>query len=179
MSQDKDKKYGAKKMGYTGAMKSQKISIRVTEETFHYIGTLPGKNLSDKFGYLINQSMGNAGGGKEAVLNEISKLQESVDGLCEKLKESHSPGELFQSEEFLIKTMLKQSGYKPDMEITARIMLLNAITGHNHSLRDIREKWEGQKSGDSHEAAVLIKSIAEQLGIQEQQKSRNVELCNE
>lgn len=162
-------------------LKTKKVSVRLTEETYRYVSGLPGNNLTDKLELLIEGFAAAAGDRRAAdtkdAIAAIDRLKEDLNEVCGKLKAAaHSPGEQFQSEEFLIRTMLMRSGYRPEKEVIARIMLLNAITGHSHTLQDIRRKWESMRyngiSDHGQEMAGLVREIAQQLGRQEIQAER-------
>ncbi|MBD5467598.1 MAG: hypothetical protein HDR21_05535 [Lachnospiraceae bacterium] len=74
-------------MKYTGELKTQKLSVRVTDEIYSYILSFPGEKLSDKFHALIRLSMQN--GSPECMnryVSEIEQIQDHLNEICEKLK---------------------------------------------------------------------------------------------
>lgn len=72
---------------YTGELKTQKLSVRVTDEIYSYILSFPGERVSDKLHALIWLSMQN--GSPECMnryVSEIEQIQDHLNEICERLK---------------------------------------------------------------------------------------------
>ncbi len=70
-------------MKYTGDLKLQKVSVRVTDEVYEYILSFPGKHLSDKFHALIKLSMQN--GSPECMNQHVDEIEESIEQIQQRL----------------------------------------------------------------------------------------------
>lgn len=71
-------------MKYTGELKLQKLSVRVTDEVYAYILSFPGKHLSDKFHALIRLSMQN--GSPECMNHHVGEIEESIEQIKHNLE---------------------------------------------------------------------------------------------
>lgn len=153
-------------MGYVGDLKSNKLSVRITDETLEFINSFPGDRLSEKFEAMIKTV-------KEKQDDQIpvseDKLQGCVDKLGSNTGYAHAPGEQFENEQFLIKKMLQQNGFHPNKDLIARMQLLNSITERVNTLHDIKKAYQDHRYpyGYSTEADQLIDRIAKSLAYQE------------
>ncbi len=107
----------------------------------------------------------------------LAELQECMDKLKNSIGFSHSPGEQFESEQFLIKKMLRENGFKANKDLVARMQLLNAITERMNTLRDIKKAYKEYACpyGYSEEVNQLIERIAKSLAYQERCMDMEVE----
>lgn len=135
-------------MGYIGDLKSNKISIRITDEALDFINSFPGDRLSEKF-----------------------------ESMMKAVKDSHAPGEQFENEQFLIKKMLQKNGFVANRDLIVRIQLLNSITERLNTLQDIKNAYTDHvfPYGYSEETEGLINRIAKSLAYQERCQDREIE----
>lgn len=161
-------------MGYIGDLKSNKLSVRVTDETLEFINSFPGDRLSEKFEAIIRTV-------KDNQIDQISgsedKLQGGTDKLGNNVGYAHAPGEQFENEQFLIKKMLQQNGFIANRDLIARMQLLNSITERVNTLQDIKKAYQNHEYpyGYSTETDQLIERIAKSLAYQERCQVREKE----
>lgn len=164
-------------MVYTGDLKSNKLSVRVTDETLEFINSFPGDKLSEKFEAMIQTVKKEQPDQLASFAENLAELQECMDRLKGSMGFSHAPGEQFEGEQFLIKKMLRENGFKANKDLVARMQLLNAITERMNTLRDIKKAYKeyAYPYGYSEEVNQLIERIAKSLAYQERCMDMEVE----
>lgn len=181
---------------YTGELKSNQISLRMTDTAYNYLISYPGENLNQKFASMMNAfskepgkiqkakelqlEVDNLKAEKAELLADITRLQSAretlkeasklVDFLVDSLQTELSHdfvGEILEKRYNQIEKNIRIGGFKPNRSLILKIDKLNQITKHKHTIKDISKAMKENAYMDNQDAASLVEEIAEELKNQE------------
>lgn len=178
---------GRETMGsYTGDLKCNLKSVRMTDKVYNYIMTADGEGFNQKFEKLVvyfmeteeekrveleildkqiqkrRQELARLERGKQLMDNVLNSLQELQNTFT---------GELFHKSYTNIALMIRENEFIAKEELVKKIYRLNELTGKENTMKDLYKAYKEQLYNEYPEKQGLVNDIVSAFQSQEQEIS--------
>lgn len=177
---------------YTGELKCNKVSVRITDTVKDYIESFEGDTFSNKFESMIgvhmqdienkrkevfelNEQIESLAYEKEALIKDITQLKQAKDAIDSIMVNIQSldhdyVGEMIERKRSTIEQEIKKNGFKPNRKLIAGIEQLNKMSKKSCSVKEIADAFKNQSFKNNQDKQELINQIGREFKDQEMER---------
>lgn len=177
---------------YTGELKCNKVSVRITDTVKAYIESFKGDTFSNKFESMIgvhmqdienkrkevfelNEQIERLTYEKEALIKDITQLKQVKDTINNIMTNIQTlnhdyVGEIIERKRSTIEHEIKKEGFKANRKLIAGIEQLNKMSKKSCSVKEIADAFKNQSFKDDPDKQDLINQIGREFKDQEMER---------